>query len=161
MSYQIADEPVESSLRDYAVHPHAPMLAMMVCGAWLAWPWFAFNAFAIGSPTRRTELALCGATFGATFALAGVVLVLFRHGVIPDGVPLRLALLAITTCKLALGYWLVAVQERTFHVYAYYGGRVRDARRVLAVGWLIRGFVIGLVDHPLWVIVVSGGLGSP
>lgn len=158
MTYAIADEPVESSLRDYAVHPNAPLLATMLCGAWLAWPWFAFNAIAMGSPTRRREVALCGAAFAATFALAGIVLVLFHYGAIPDGAPLRLALLAITTCKVAFSYQLAVIQERTFHVYEYYGGTVRDAQRVIAAGWVISGFVIGLIDHPLWIIVVSGGL---
>ncbi|HET7505059.1 MAG TPA: hypothetical protein VFK02_28770 [Kofleriaceae bacterium] len=161
MSYQIADQPVDSALRDYVVRPHMPLLASMLCGAWLAWPWFAFNAYAMGSPTRKKELALAVAAFAGTLALAGLVLALFRLGVLPDGAPLRLALLAITTCKLAFSYHLSILQERTFHVYEYYGGPVRDARRVISAGWLASGFVIGLSAHPLWRIIVSGGLGTP
>jgi len=158
MSYQIADQPVDSTLRDYVVRPTLPLLATMMCGAWLAWPWFAFNAIAIGSPTRRREVALCAAAFAATLGLALVVLVLFRAGVIPNGLPLRFALLAITAFKLAISYYLVKIQERTFHVYTYYGGPVRDARRLLSVGWIARGLVLGLIDHPLWVIVIGGVL---
>ena len=50
MTYQIADQPIDSSLRDHVVRPGAPLLAVMLCGTWLAWPWFAFNAIAMGSP---------------------------------------------------------------------------------------------------------------
>lgn len=157
MTYQIADQPIDSALRDYVVRPSTPLLADILCGTWLAWPWFAFNAIAMGSPTRRKELALCAGAFAVTFALAAGVLILFRYGVIPTGAPLRLALLAISACKLAFTYYLVVVQDRTFHVYEYYGGTVRDARRVLLAGTLVSSFVIGLVDHPLWWIIVSGG----
>jgi hypothetical protein len=158
MTYLVADEPVDSALRDYVVRPHVPLLASMLCGAWLAWPWFAFNAIAMGSPSRRKEVALSAAAFAGTFVLAAAVLVLFHFGVIPNGAPLRLALLAVATFKLAFSYYLLVVQQRTFHVYEYYGGAVRDANRVISVGWLLSGFVIGLSDHPLWRIVVGGGL---
>jgi hypothetical protein len=158
MSYQIADQPIDGSLRDYVVRPTLPLLAMMLCGAWLAWPWFAFNAIAIGSPTRRKEVALCAAAFGATLGLSLLVFVLFRAGVIPNGLPLRFAILAITTFKVGISYYISGVQERTFHVYTYYGGPVRDARRLVSAGWVARGFVLGLIDHPLWVIIVGGVL---
>lgn len=158
MSYLIADQPVESSLRDYVVRPHVPLLASMLCGAWLAWPWFAFNAIAMGSPTWRKEVALCVGAFATTFALAAGVLVLFHFGVLPNGAPLRLALLAVTAFKMGVSYYLSTVQDRTFHVYEYYGGPVRDANRLLSLGWLVSGLVIGLSDHPLWRIIVSGGL---
>ena len=61
MTYQIADEPIETSLRAYVVRPSAPLMAIMLGGAWLSWPWFAFNAIAMGSPTRRKEIGLCAA----------------------------------------------------------------------------------------------------
>lgn len=161
MTYQIADEPTDSSLRDYVVRPHVPLLAAILCGAWLAWPWFAFNAYAMGSPTRRKELALVAGAFAATFALAVGMLVLFHYGLLPSGVPTRLALLAITTFKMGVSYYLSTVQDRTFHVYEYYGGEVRDARRIISAGWFASGLVIGLSDHPLWWIIVSGGLFQP
>lgn len=156
MTYQIADEPVDSSLRDYVVRPDVPLLASMLCGAWLAWPWFAFNAVAMGSPTWRKEITLCAAAFVGTLALAAGVLVLFHYGVLPNGAPLRLALLGIVVFKMAVSYHITMVQERTFHVYEYYGGSVREAGRVISAGWLISGFVIGLSDSWLWKIIVSG-----
>lgn len=157
MSYQIADEPVETSLRSYVVRPGAPLLAAMLAGAWLAWPWFAFNAIAMGSPTRRKEIALCVAALAGTAALGAILLALLDTGVLPRGVPLRLAVLGVVAFKLAITYHISSVQSRTFHVYEYYGGPVRSAGRILGAAILLRGFVIGLVDHPLWIIIVAGG----
>jgi hypothetical protein len=161
MSYVIADEPVDSALRDYVVRPHVPLLASMLCGAWLAWPWFAFNAIAMGSPTRRKEVALCAAAFLGTGLLAAIVIALARAGVIPAGAPVRLAILGVVTFKLAITYYIAIVQERTFHVYEYYGGTVRGAGAVLTAGYWLRGLVIGLSDDPLWIIIVAGGIGGP
>ncbi len=161
MTYQIADEPVETSLRAYVVRPSAPLLAIMVGGAWLSWPWFAFNAIAMGSPTRRKELALCAAAFIGTGVLAALVITLARAGVIPAGMPEQIALLAVTTFKLTITYYISAVQERTFHVYEYYGGTVRAAGAVLTAGYWLRGLVVGLSDDPLWIIIVAGGIGGP
>ena len=158
MTYQIADEPIETSLRAYVVRPTVPLLAIMLCGSWLAWPWFAFNAIAMGSPTRRKEIALCVAAFAGTAALAAIVIGLVQAGIIEPGVPERIALLVVRTYKLAITYYISAVQERTFHVYEYYGGSIREAARVIGIGWLVRGLVIGLIDDPLWIIVVSGGV---
>ena len=158
MTYQIADEPTEGALRDHVVHPNTPLLAMMVAGAWLSWPWFAFNAIALGSPTRRKELALCAGAFLGTGVLAAIAIALARAGVLPQGAPFKLAVLAIVAFKLTITYYISAVQERTFHVYEYYGGKVRAAGAVLTAGYWLRGLVIGLSDDPLWVIIVAGGL---
>jgi hypothetical protein len=160
MSYQIADEPIETSLRAYVVRPGAPLLALMLAGAWLSWPWFAFNAIAMGSPTRRKELALCAAAVLGTGVLGALVIALARADIITEGMPLRLAVLAIVTFKLAITYYISMVQDRTFHVYEYYGGPVREAGRVLTAGYLLRGLVIGLSDDPLWIIIVAGGVAD-
>jgi hypothetical protein len=158
MSYQIADEPVETSLRSYVVRPSAPLLAAMLAGAWLAWPWFAFNAIAMGSPTRRKEIALCAVALAGTAVLGAIVVALLDAGLLPLGAPLRLAVLGVVAFKLTITYHISAVQSRTFHVYEYYGGPVRSAGRILFAAVLLRGFVIGLVDHPLWIIIVAGGV---
>ena len=158
MTYQIADEPVETPWRHLVVRPSMPLLASMMCGAWLAWPWFAFNAIAMGSPTRRKEVALCVAAFVSTTVLAVIVIELFDLGWIPKGAPLRLALLGLTAYKLAFCYYLELLQSRTFHVYEYYGGQVRASGGVLTAAYWLRGFVVGLSDDPLWIIIVAGGI---
>jgi hypothetical protein len=161
MTYSIADEPIETSRRHLVVDPSGPLLAEMLCGSWLSLPWFAFNAVAMGSPTRRREIALCVLTFAVTAVLGYVVLALREGGVIESRVVLRFALLGIVTWKLAMAYAIHTLQARTFHVYEYYGGPVRSAAYVLSTGWWLRDLVIGLSDDPLWVIIVSGLGGAP
>jgi hypothetical protein len=158
MSYAIPDEPVKTRLGHLVVQPTAPLLAAMLCGAWMAWPWFVLNAIAMGSPTRRKEIALCAVGFGGTTLLAIVLVLLNRAGVIVSLTALRLALLLVSTWKLAIAYSVSSLQGRTFHVYRYYGGAVRDAGRILLVGMVLRGVVLGLVDSDLWFIILRGGI---
>jgi hypothetical protein len=156
-TYRIADEPEPSGLGQWVVRPSAPLIASMVAGAWLAWPWFAFNALALGSPTRRREIAICGIAFAGTVALALALLYLHDHGVIVGETAIRISLLAIATWKLATAYAVHTLQSRTFHVYEYYRGIVRNPSRVLLAGALLRAVVIGAFDSDLWVIIVAGG----
>jgi hypothetical protein len=158
MSYQIADEPTETSLGNYVVRPTVPLLAAMVAGAWLSWPWFAFNAIAMGSPTKKKELLLVAGAFVGTAVLAIIVIALARAGILPPGMPTRLAVLGIVTFKLTMTYYISNVQERTFHVYQYYGGSVRNASILLSVAYYIRPLIIGISDDPLWIIIVAGGI---
>ena len=158
MTYQIADQPHDSALREYTVAPSAPLLAHMLCGAWLAWPWFAFNAFAMGSPTRRKELAVCAAGFVGTAVLAAILIALHDRGLLPEGAPIRLAVLAVSAYKIVVSYYLHQLQSTTFEIYRYYGGPVRNSRFIILAGYLLRGAVLGLVDSDLWLIVVSGVL---
>jgi hypothetical protein len=160
MAYMIADEPIETSRRHLVVDPSGPLLAEMLCGSWLSLPWFAFNAIAMGSPTRRKEIALCALAVVVTIALGAGVLALREIGVIESRTVLRFAILGIVTWKLAMAYAIHTLQARTFHVYEYYGGPVRSATYVLSTGFLLRDVVIGLVDDPLWVIIVSGVSGG-
>jgi hypothetical protein len=160
MAYAIADEPIESSRRHLVVDPSAPLLAEMVCGSWMSLPWFAFNAVAMGSPTRRKEIALCVLTLAVTTVLGATVLALREIGVIESRTVLRFAILGIVAWKLTMAYAIHTLQARTFHVYEYYGGPVRSASAVISTGWLLRDVVLGLSDDPLWEIIVSGLLGA-
>jgi len=158
MTYQIADEPHETSLAAYVVHPNAPLLAAMVAGAWLSWPWFAFNAIAMGSPTKKREIGLCLGAFAGTAALASLLIALVEGELITSRLVIRLGVLAIVAFKLTITYYISTVQNRTFHVYQYYGGAVRAAGAILSAGYLLRGLVVGYSDDPLWVIIVAGGI---
>jgi hypothetical protein len=113
-----------------------------------------------GQPDRRKEIALCVAAVLGTGLLGALVIALARAGVIASGAPLRLALLGIVTFKLTMTYYISMVQERTFHVYEYYGGTVRAAGAILTAGYLLNSLVIGLSDNPLWIIIVSGGIAG-
>jgi hypothetical protein len=155
-NYIVADEPVETSWRHLVVAPSGPLLAEMLCGSWLSLPWFAFNAIAMGSPTKRKEIGLCILAVAVTAVLGFAVLALRERGVIESITVLRFALLGIVTWKHAIAYAIHTLQSRTFHVYEYYGGPVRSASYVISTGFLLRDVVLGLSDDPLWVIIVSG-----
>lgn len=155
MSYQIADEPHGTSLSAYVCKPDAPLLAMMVCGAWLAWPWFIFNSIAMGSPTKKREITLVLIAIAGTFVLGWLALALVGAGVIRIGTQLELGFLVVTTWKLAMAYQITTIQARTFHVYEYYGGAVRNSSAVMTVGYRLAFFVILLFDDPLWRIIVD------
>jgi hypothetical protein len=156
MSYQISDEPIETPWRAYVVNPGAPLLAEMLCGSWLSLPWFAFNAWAMGSPTKRKEIALCLASLAGTIVMGMIWVWLVRSKTIENRTIIQLLLLVIVTWKLGMAYVIDIVQSRTFHVYEYYGGPVRSSTYVIATGFILRDFVIGLFDDPLWVIIVMG-----
>lgn len=155
MSYQIADEPHATSLSDYVCKPDAPLLAMMLCGAWLAWPWFIFNSIALGSPTWKREIALVLVSIAGTVALGWSVFALLSAGLITIGTQLQLAFLLVTTWKLGTAYAISTIQARTFHVHAYDGGEVRSSSAVMSLGYRIAFLVILLFDDPLWRVIVS------
>ena len=64
-------------------------------------------------------------------------------------------MLVIVSWKLFIAYAINIVQSRTFHVYEYYGGPVRQASAIVVSGYLMRGFVFELSDNPIWKIIVS------
>jgi hypothetical protein len=159
MSYEIADEPEpHESLGNLVFDPTAPLLAGMLCGAWLAWPWFIVNSIAMGSPTRRREITLCLAALAGSVALALMVYGLVDAGVIESKVTLQIALLMITAFKLGMAYAVSTLQSRTFHVYTYYGGGVRNAAYVITIGMYLSGLVLGASENPIWRVVLDGGL---
>ena len=156
--YRIDDEPLPGNLAGWTVRPSMPLLAAMMAGAWLAWPWFILNGFAMGSPTRRKEMLIAAAAVAGTIVLALVVIELDRRGIIDSQPAAELALLGMSTWKLGMAYWLCTVQERTFALYEYYRGAVRQAWPIIATGMLLRPLVVDLFDNLLWKLVVRGGL---
>lgn len=157
MSYVIADEPSPSEqFKQLTFSPSAPLLAMMMAGAWLAWPWFILNSFALGSPTRRREIQLVALGSVGSFVFALLTFWLVEVGVIESVVALQLAVLGITGWKLGLAYYVSTIQERTFSVYQYYGGFVQRPWPVLVLGVQLRWLVLGLSEDPIWRIIVSG-----
>lgn len=155
-SYDIADEPSpEAGWENLVFPPSAPLLGMMWCGAWLAWPWFIVNARAMGSPTLRHEAKLCAAGFLGSLLLAFTIFTLVDAGVIESKLALQLALLGVTTLKLGVAYTISKVQTRTYHIYSYYGGKAQKAFYVLTLGSYLRVLVLGMSAHPVWLAVMS------
>jgi hypothetical protein len=152
--YRILDEPTPGALSGYAVSPTFPMLALMLAGTWLAAPWFAFNALALGSPTARREIGLAAAMVAGVVALSFGLLAAFSHGLIGERSVAYWVLIPIVW-KLSFGYWIFMLQLRTFGLYEHFGGRVRNGFVVLVLAFIARSHVLSLVEHPLWVLTVS------
>ncbi len=128
--YRLADEPRPGGLAHLAVNPFWPFLAVMFGGVWLSWPWFVVNGFAVGSPTRRKEVAIAIGGFTLTGLLVLLIVGLAATGHVPqDGLPY--AFLALTAVKLGVTYWIHLLQSSTFEVYEYYGGAVRQGFLVI------------------------------
>ncbi len=148
-AYVIADEPAPSPFQHLVVNPIWPLFAIMFGGAWLSLPWFAFNGFAMGSPTRRKELL----TVVSTFSLAGVWYLLsiaYLDGTDGHGrAAVQCVLLGGTAIKLGGAYWLHILQSRTFDLFQYFGGKPKNGVIVvIAAFWLSDGILAALRPLP-------------
>lgn len=144
-SYHIIDEPKRGALANLVVDPFWPLLATMLVGGGFGLAWLAFNAWAVGSPTRVRESVLCVAGFVA--AIAGLVAVAALE--LPEG-PARYAGVGIIVLKLAAAYWVTFLQQPAVEIHAYYGGRKQNGLIVLLVGMF--GLKRALADVPdAWV----------
>jgi hypothetical protein len=156
MTYQIADEPAAGDRRGYFVfRPDAPLLGAMLCGSWLAFPWFAVNALALGSPTARREVTLAAFALAIKVALAFTIYALVDAGVIESRLALRLALLGLSACKFGMAYALSIIQARTFEVYEYYGGAVQRTFIVIVAARYVTPLLFGLSPSPIWHAIIS------
>jgi hypothetical protein len=136
-SYQIADEPAPSTLARFAVNPLYPMLAAMLAGVWFAWPWFAFNSFAIGSPTRRAELAWLVVGLIAPPAIGSALILARGAELLPASAGPYIGL-AVIVAKLVIVYAVFLLQSRTIEIYEYYGGKL-----VNGIWPLLAAFYVG------------------
>jgi hypothetical protein len=159
-TYRLPDEPGPSSLSQYAVAPFWPLLSVMVAGAWLAWPWFVFNAHALGSPTARRETAVAIGGFVATAALGLLAILAFQRGWLESDLAERLCIVGIISFKLVVSYYLCTLQARTYAVFEHYEGVGRSGERVVVAGFFLHSLVLGLSGSALWRIIVSSWGGS-
>jgi hypothetical protein len=146
-TYSIADEPRPSTTAHLTVHPLWPLFAIMFGGGWLAFPWFAFNSIAMGSPFRRRELAL--AAGGILAPMVAVTLVSMAIGdVSEDWLSRNAAYIVVLriTIQLGFAYALYTLQARTFGIYQYYGGVARNGMLVVFAGYFLRGPIIDAVS---------------
>lgn len=141
--YKIPDEPEPNALTRLTSDPDVIVTAGMMGGNWLAAPWFAFNAYAVGSATRRREYA-CAALLPVV-TIAGGMLLLFvieRFG-LPARV-LNYGALAVFALKFALLYELQRMQSVSVGIHRYLGRSVLTGWPLVVVGYLARGAVIDL-----------------
>jgi hypothetical protein len=150
--YHLDDEPLPGPLSRLAVSPMWPLLAVMLGGCWLSWPWFAFNGWAVGSPTRRRETALVVAGFIGSVLLVATILLMDRRGLFSP-ISARFALLTVLIWKLLVSYSLYITQSRSFELYRYYGGPARNGLLVVVLGFFLDPRLSGAVKG-LWLRLV-------
>ena len=141
MSYRIEDEPQPGALSHLVVDPMWPLLAVMFGGSFVSWPWFAVNGFAVGSPTRRRELALSVGGFVGNFAITMAIVLLASFEVFGEA-GIRYAMISLTVWKLGVSYWLYVLQSRSFSLYEHFGGRVRNGLVVVFIAFIARSRVL-------------------
>lgn len=155
--YRLADEPTLGRWKSIAVDPTWPLVGLMLAGAWLGWPWFLVNARALGSPTRRRELAWVLAGLAGSLVLGVILLELIARGILRGPVALQLGLLAIATWKLVAAAAVHALQGRTLPRFVGEGGEAQSGLGVLLVAVFVgRAVVLSLIDDPLWGLLVGG-----
>jgi hypothetical protein len=150
--YTIPDEPHPTRLQSFVVNPLYPMFATMLAGAWLGWPWFALNAAALGSPTRRREWVVLVACASTTVGLVTLLLSLDEAGAFSE-LSAALAVIAIDGVKLAFALFLYTVQGRAFVLHEHFGGRVRSGLPVFLLGVLVVRSLV-LSGGTAWVLVM-------
>lgn len=126
-SYRIADEPSPGTLGRFSVNPFWPMLASMLAGAWVGVPWFAFNALALGSATRRRELVWLSAGVLGAAAMVGALFLAFYQQLAPAPtlqVAGRYGYVLVTAWRLACAYAVYQLQESSFELHRHFGGAV-------------------------------------
>jgi hypothetical protein len=161
-AYIIDDEPAKGGpLQRYIVDPMWPLLAVMMAGVWLGWPWLLLNGRALGSPNWKRQAWLLAVGLAVTIALAVIIVALWEAEIIRTRTHVRLALLVVTVWKLGISYKVHALQAGTFELFRYYGGEAGQGLRIVLIGtYLGRALMLGLFDSALWIIIISGGILS-
>lgn len=139
--YRIPDEPRGSVSAKFVCDPMWPLFATMFGGLWFGVPWFVFNAFAMGSPTRMRELvtlvcAVIGLLLAASLVVYGV-----HTGVLPtSSVPYLV--IGIVCARLAVAYVVYQWQSTPFELWQYYGGTPMNGMLlVFGGGFFLRRFL--------------------
>lgn len=148
-SYRIIDEPGDSALGNAATDPMWPLLASMLVGTWFGLCWFAFNAFALGSPRRWGDVIVAAVALAGAAALVLLIAVATGKGWITEAAA-PYALLLVVAWKLAACYLLAQRQWPVAELRAWFGGTVRNGALVLLAGiFVARPAFRGLELHAL------------
>ncbi len=128
--YRILDEPQPGAFARLVVNPFWVILTLMLGGGWIGWPWFVVNALALGSGHKLREIALVLASFAFAFSFtSGVLYAMFSDLI---GVThARYLMIAVPAAKMAFGFAVFRMQERSFALYEHFGGHDRRAAMVV------------------------------
>jgi hypothetical protein len=153
-SYRILDEPAPGKLANLSVNPFWPILALMLGGAWVGWPWLALNSLAIGSASQRRELfAIAAGWLSGALLLSALIVIDARKLLDPRWLPYLKIL--IPALKLSFGYAVFHMQERSFELYEYFGGRVRNGAFVVVAAFLLTPNLFKAVGDSFWRLVLA------
>ncbi len=152
-AYELIDEPRPGALAQIAVKPFWPLLAVMLGGAWLSWPWFVLNGFAVGSPTRRKELAWAVGGIAGSFALLLLLGTLGQQGIL-NGLAMKYAVISLVVFKLYISYLLYTLQARSFALYEYFGGATKNGVFVILAAFYLRPHLLEALPA-LWQIILG------
>lgn len=154
-TYRIADEPVAGRLAALTVNPFWPLLAGMLAGFWLAFPWFAVNGVAMGSATRRRELAWVVGGLAVSAALGSALLWAANAELVPIGA-FRYLLVGLVAWRLVVAYALYSLQQPSFELHQYFGGTSRNgAFLVVAAAILAPTHLLGRSGAAVLSILVG------
>ena len=133
-SYKIIDEPAPSAVSRVAVNPVWIFLASLFGGAGMGLLWFALNAFAISSASRKRELSYVAIGLLGTPLIFVILGSMVTEGWLgPDLFPyLRLL---VTGFQLLVVYLLHLSQHKSYELFSLFGGVGRNGLLVvLALG---------------------------
>lgn len=146
--YQIIDEPRPSSISHLTANPVWPLLSHMLGSPFYAWIWYGLNSFALGSPTRRRELALIVLGVVGTFVWIIGVFAL-EAGEVISRTSQPYTRLGLTIFSLTISYFLYMLQHSPFEIHKYFEGKVMNGTvgLVLAVviGKKVQSIILSLV----------------
>lgn len=156
MTYRIEDEPRPGALQAIAVRPLWPLLGVMLGGTWLAWPWFVVNGIAVGSPTLWREISwVVGGLLGAAGLIVGIF-TLAGAGVLPEA-GLSYAVISLVVWKLLVSYRLYMLQARTFELYEYFGGTVKNGLMIAVAALFVEPRLLDLLrgaGQSFWILLL-------
>jgi len=150
--YRIVDEPAPAALEQLIVNPVLPLLGSMFGGAWLAYPWFVLNAFALGGKRRFQDLGIALLGLGLS-ALVLLVISVLASRLVLDERSLPYAQLLPIGVRLAVFYWLFMRQEQSFALYTYFGGKSRNAMLVVVAGFFLRSKLLAAAPLVLQLLL--------
>jgi hypothetical protein len=152
--YEIIDEPLPGRLAGIIVNPFYVLLGQMLGGSWLAWPWFLLNSHALGSATRKRETKLLALAVAGSVVLAFMVAATARHNAHVLAL-FSYALLGLRAFKLVMAYLLFVEQRKSFQIYEAFGGAVRNAAAVVAVGYMLRQVIFSMTDNLVVLLILA------
>jgi hypothetical protein len=145
--YQIRDEPVGRT-SGFAVEPFWGLLGLMIGGTWLGAIAYAMNAWSLRGPTWQRELALCAALPIGAASLFVLIGWLAGNGILPESL-VKYALLALVVWKMTLGYVLFFLQQTSYGLYEYFGGKGRQGAIVVVIGYFLGRGVLRQIENPV------------